>query len=164
MAELKVLMKECRYEENMQNILLKDQFIFGVTVREIQEHLLNEIGDDHDLNQCLIEAQKIESRIAQCKLLGLKSVSMIVLITKEAGLRKNSNPKTKGLNPDLSLELEIASIVVSIISIDNALHMAKLAKVVARKIILPKSADQKARARAIQVREAKSHLNTEKSM
>ena len=60
---------------------------------------------------------------------------MIVLVTKEASLRKNSNPKTKGLNPDLSLELEIASIVVPIISINNALHMAKLAKVVVGKII-----------------------------
>ena len=34
---LKVLIKECGYEKNMQNILLKDQFIFGVTIREIQE-------------------------------------------------------------------------------------------------------------------------------
>ena len=41
MAELKVLIKECYYDQNMQNILLKDQFIFGVTVRDIQEHLLN---------------------------------------------------------------------------------------------------------------------------
>ena len=43
MVELKVLIKECGYEENMQNILLKDQFIFGVTIREIQEHLLNDM-------------------------------------------------------------------------------------------------------------------------
>ena len=35
---------------------------------------MNEIGDDHDLNQCLMEARKIESCIAQRKLLGLKSV------------------------------------------------------------------------------------------
>ena len=89
---------------------------------------------------------------------------MIVLVTKEASLRKNSNPKTKGLNPDHSVELGIVNIVVQIISIDNALHMEKLAKVVARKIILPKNADQMARARVIQVWEAKSHLNTEKSM
>ena len=89
---------------------------------------------------------------------------MIVLVTKEAGLRKNSNPKTKGLNPGLSLELEIASTVVQIISIDSAPHMEKLAKVVVKKIILLKSADQKDRVRAIQVWEAKSHLNTEKSM
>ena len=74
MAELKVLIHECGYEENMQNILLKDQFIFGVTVCEIQEHLLNEIGDDHDINQCLPEARKIESCVAQRKPLGLKSV------------------------------------------------------------------------------------------
>ena len=89
---------------------------------------------------------------------------MIVLVTKEAGLRKNSNPKTRGLNQDLSLELEIASIVVQIISVNNALHMEKLAKVVVGKIILLKSADQKAKARAIHVWEARSCLNTEKSM
>ena len=65
MAELKVLIKECGYEESMQNILLKDQFIFEVTIQEIQEHLLNEIGDDRDVNQCLQEARKTESRIAQ---------------------------------------------------------------------------------------------------
>ena len=34
MAELKVLIQECGYEDNMQTILLKDQFIFGVTVRD----------------------------------------------------------------------------------------------------------------------------------
>ena len=73
MAELKVLITECGYKENMQNILLKDQFIFGVTVHEIQEHLLNAIGDDHDINQCLQEARKIESCIAQRKWLGHKS-------------------------------------------------------------------------------------------
>ena len=80
---------------------------------------------------------------------------MIVLVTKEAGLRKNSHPKTKGLN------LGIVNIVVPTININNALHTGKLVKTVARKIILLKSADQKARARAIQVQEAKSHLNRE---
>ena len=49
-AEFKVLIHECGYDENMQGILLKDQFVFGVTVCEIQEHLLNETGDGHDLN------------------------------------------------------------------------------------------------------------------
>ena len=48
MAELKVLIKECGYDKTVQQILLKDQFIFGVTVCEIQEHLLNDIDDDHD--------------------------------------------------------------------------------------------------------------------
>ena len=57
----------------MQSILLKDQFIFGVTVHEIQEHLLNDIEDDHDLNR-LQGAHKIESHLAHRKLLGLKSI------------------------------------------------------------------------------------------
>ena len=79
MAELKVLIKECGYDQNMQQILLKDQFIFGVTVHEIQAHLLNDIEDDHDLNHCLQEARKVESCIAQRKLLGLKSVQYDVV-------------------------------------------------------------------------------------
>ena len=93
MAELKVLIQECGYDENMQAILLKDQFIFGVTVREIQEHLLNEINEDHDLNQCLVEARKIESRIAQRKLLGLKSV--------QYGAINRSRPKKKSKTKDI---------------------------------------------------------------
>ena len=60
MDELKVLIRECGYDENMQNILLKDQFIFGIIVREIQEHLLNDIEDENDLYHCLQEARKIE--------------------------------------------------------------------------------------------------------
>ena len=92
MAELKVLICECGYDENMQAILLKDQFIFGVTVREIQEHLLNEISNDHDLNQTLVEARKIESRIALRKLLGLKSVQYDVV--------NRGRPKKKSKNKD----------------------------------------------------------------
>ena len=93
MAELKVLIKECGYDQNMQNILLKDQFIFSVTIREIQEHLLNEIGDDHDLNQCLIEACKIESRIAQRKLLGLKSIQYDSIGNQRSRPKKKFKPK-----------------------------------------------------------------------
>ena len=77
----------------MQTILLKDQFIFGVTVREIQGHLLNEITDDQDMNTTLVEARKIESRIAQCKLLGLKSVQYDVV--NNQGQRGRSKKKSK---------------------------------------------------------------------
>ena len=61
---------------------------------------------------------------------------MILLVIKETevGLRKNSNPKIKGLKPDLSLELGTANIVVPITNIDSVLHMGKHAKVVVRKI------------------------------
>ena len=123
MAELKVSIKECSYEQNMQNILLKDQFIFGVTVHEIQDHLLNDIEDDHDLNHCLQEARKIvheiqdhllndiedhhelnhclqearkiESHLAQCKLLGLKSVQFDSIGQCDGGRKKISKSKGK---------------------------------------------------------------------
>ena len=95
MAELKVLIHECGYEDDMQTMLLKDQFIFGVTVREIQEHLLNEIGDDHDLNMTLVEARKIKSRIAQCKLLGLKSVQYDVVNQRGRSKKKSKNKDSR---------------------------------------------------------------------
>ena len=62
-----------------------------MTVREIQEHLLNEIEDHHDLNQCLQEASKIESQIAQQKLLGLKSVQYDSLGNQDRGRSKKKN-------------------------------------------------------------------------
>ena len=95
MAELKVLIKECGYDQNMQNILLKDQFIFGVTVCEIQEQLLNDIEDDHDLNHCLQEAHKIESPIAQRKLLGLKSIQYDSIGNQRSRPKKKSKAKDK---------------------------------------------------------------------
>ena len=95
MAELKVLIKECSYDQNMQNILLKDQFIFGVTVCEIQEHLLNDIEDDHDLNHCLQEALKIEPHIAQRKLLGLKSVQYDAISNQRDHGRSKKKSKSK---------------------------------------------------------------------
>ena len=79
------------YNKNMQQILLKDQFIFGVTVHEIQEHLLNDIEGDHDLNHYLQEARKIESRIAQRKLLGLKSVQYDAIGQRDQGRTKKKS-------------------------------------------------------------------------
>ena len=93
MAELKVLIKECGYNQNMQNILLKDKFIFGVTVHEIQEHLFNNIEDDYDLNHCLQKAHKIESQIAQRKLLGLKSIQYGTIGNQRGWPKKKIKPK-----------------------------------------------------------------------
>ena len=63
MDQLKVLIKECGYKDATQQILLKTNS-YLMSLREIQEHLLNEIEDKHDLNHCLQEARKIESRVA----------------------------------------------------------------------------------------------------
>ena len=92
---------------------------------------------------------------------------MILLVIKETkvGLRKNLNPKIKGLNPDLSLELGTANIVVPITNVDIVLHTGKHAKVVERRIILQNGAGLiKAKARLMAQGVLSNHLNTEKSM
>ena len=96
MAELKVLIRECGYKENMQQILLEDQLIFGVTDREILEHLLNEIEGNLDLNQCLQEARKIEPHIAHRKLSGLKSVQYDSIDNQRDRGRSKKKSKLKG--------------------------------------------------------------------
>ena len=66
---------------------------------------------------------------------------MMPLVTKgtREGLRKNQNLKT-GSSPDLNLQSGTASIVVQIINIDSALPVGKHARLVVRKITLPKNA------------------------
>ena len=88
LAELIVLIRECSYAEGLQDVSQKDQLIFGITAREIQEHLLNETEDDHDLAHCLQEARKIKSHIAQCKLLGLKSVQYDAVVEHSRSKKK----------------------------------------------------------------------------
>ena len=43
MSELRLNIVECKYPNIMQDELLKDQFIYGVCVKEVQDHLLGEI-------------------------------------------------------------------------------------------------------------------------
>ena len=150
MAELKVLIKECGYGQNMQNILLKDQFIFGITVCEIQEHLLNEIGDEHDINQCLQEARKIESHIVQHKLLGLKSVQYDAI----GNQRDHGRPKKKSKSKDRfksrsQSRIRDCKYCGSSHQCKQCPALGKLVRHVVKRTILPKSAIlEKAMARA----------------
>ena len=43
MSELRLSILECKYPHDVSNQLLKDKFIFGVCLKEIQDHLLGEI-------------------------------------------------------------------------------------------------------------------------
>ena len=54
---------ECKYPNTVQDELLKDQFIFGVCVKEVQDHLLGEITPEDNSDKCLLEACKVESNI-----------------------------------------------------------------------------------------------------
>ena len=73
MSELRLAIVECRYPNDVQDQLLKDQYIFGLCVKEIQDHLLGEIVPEDTAEKCLLESRKIESKIEQRKLLGIKT-------------------------------------------------------------------------------------------
>ena len=70
MSELRLALPECKYR-NDANELLKDQFIFGIYNKEIQDHLLGEINETDNSVKSLYEARKIELKLAQRKLLGI---------------------------------------------------------------------------------------------
>ena len=57
----------------MQDQLLKDQYIFSLCVKEIQDHLLGEITLEDTAEKCLLESRTIESKTEQRKLLGIKT-------------------------------------------------------------------------------------------
>ena len=64
---------ECKCPHNVSDQLLNDQYIFGVYVKEIQDHLLGEITPEDKSEKCLLESRKIESKIQQRKFLGIKT-------------------------------------------------------------------------------------------
>ena len=61
---------EYKYKHDSDE-LLKDQFIFGIETKEIQDHLFGEISETDDSVRSFYEAQKIEYKLAQRKLLGI---------------------------------------------------------------------------------------------
>ena len=73
MSDLRLLIVECRYPEIVHDELLKDQFIFGLAIKEIQDHLLGKIKAGDSSEKCLLESRKIKSKIEQRKLLGIKT-------------------------------------------------------------------------------------------
>ena len=73
MSELCLAIVECCYPDEVQDELLKDQYIFGLGIKEIQHHLLGEIVTEDSAEKCLLESHKVESKIVQRKLLGIKT-------------------------------------------------------------------------------------------
>ena len=59
MSELRLNIVECKYPNVVQDELLKDQFIFGVCIKEVQDHLLGEITPEDNSDKCLLEARKV---------------------------------------------------------------------------------------------------------
>ena len=58
MSGLRLALPECKYRNDADE-LLKDQFIFGIYNKEIQDHLLGEIKETDNSVRALYEARKI---------------------------------------------------------------------------------------------------------
>ena len=75
-SELRLALPECKYKNDTDE-LLKDQFIFGIGNKEIQDHLLGEISEMDNSVKVLYEARKIESMLAQRKMLGIVNSNLV---------------------------------------------------------------------------------------
>ena len=76
MSGLRLALPECKYR-NDSDELLKDQFIFGIYNKEIQDHLLGEIKETDNSVRALYEARKIKSKLAQRKMLGIANPNLV---------------------------------------------------------------------------------------
>ena len=76
MSQLRLALPKCKYKHD-SNELLKDQFIFGIHNKEIQDHLLGELSEMDNSVLTLYEARKIESKLEQHKLLGIVTPSAV---------------------------------------------------------------------------------------
>ena len=93
MSQLRLSLPECKYQ-NDSDELLKDQFIFGLYNKEIQDHLLREISESDNSVKALYEARKIESKLAQRKMLGIVTPSTLSVEAVKKGFKTHSYSNT----------------------------------------------------------------------
>ena len=77
MSQWRLALPECKFKNDSDD-LLKDQFIFGIENKDIQDHLLGEISETDNSVKALYKARKIESKLEQCKLLGIVKPDSLV--------------------------------------------------------------------------------------
>ena len=94
MSQLRLPLPECKYR-NDSDELLKDQFIFGLYNKEIQDHLLGEISELENSVKALYEARRIESKLAQRKMLGIVTPAVISVEVIHRGFRNKSKSKSQ---------------------------------------------------------------------
>ena len=131
MSQLRLSLPECRYR-NDSDELLKDQFIFGLYNKEIQDHLLGEISETDNSVKALYEARRIESKLAQRKMLGIVTPAAISVEAIHRGFRNKS--KSRGFK--MKQITQIVNSVASLMIKGNVLLTVKFAIIVAVKIIL----------------------------
>ena len=94
MSGLRLALPECKYRNDADE-LLKDQFIFGIYNKEIQDHLLGEIKETDNSVRALYEARKIKSKLAQRKMLGIANPNLVSVdeLKRSTSYRGKDAPK-----------------------------------------------------------------------
>ena len=95
LTDLRLAIPECNYHKHAIDDLLKDQFIFRIGVKEIQDTPVSKISSDDTIGKCLLEARKVESQIEQRKLLGIKTKFSYDAVGQYGG-NKRYRSKSKG--------------------------------------------------------------------
>ena len=137
------MIPKCNYHRDTVDDLLKDQFIFGIIVMEIQNSFLSKTASDDSKGKCLLEARNVESQIKQRKLLGIQTNVMQSELMTEIKDR-DPNPRTEAVLKAMDMGVVnhkvemvvIASFVEANIHLENALLMASSATNIMVKIIL----------------------------
>ena len=132
MSELRLAIVECRYPDIVQDELLKDQFIFGLVIKEIQYHLLIETVVEDSSEKCLLESRKVELKIEQRKLLGIKAAISYDSVQTNRGREKFRRAEAE---EDPQVPKEIANIVERVIVKEIVQLLARGAKSVLRTFI-----------------------------
>ena len=71
MSNIHLALPNCQYGIASASEQLKNQFIFGVTIHDVQHNLLRTIKNDDRIKKYLHEARMVQSMIKQRKLLGI---------------------------------------------------------------------------------------------
>ena len=66
MTDLKLLIKECGYDESVHDDMIRDHIVFGIKSTKVREKLINE-GDDLTLDKCMNIARTYELSQKQLK-------------------------------------------------------------------------------------------------
>ena len=99
MSDLRLAIVECCYPNLVQDELLTDQFIFGLAIKEVQDHLLGKIVAEDSSEKCLLESRKLESKIEQRKLMGIRTAMTYDLVQRG---RNKFHSKSQGRGRSLS--------------------------------------------------------------
>ena len=146
LTNLSLMIPECNYHKDVLDDLLKDQFIFDITVKEIQDSLLSKIASGNSKGKCLLEARKIRSQIKQSKLLGINTnVSYDAIGTYSGKKDIDSNPKAKERAKATDLRVitvvtassvELNTLLESALLMDSSATNAMVKTILAKYVIL----------------------------